>query len=164
KSYLYTASRTALKNIAIRMGYNSTGFISAEFFPSDNLKTIDDVTDRINAFDQKLKTEGTTLCIIILPYEMQISNDAARAYADLGIAWEAGFLDGSTQKLIRERLNTPYIYDGLKAFSGLEDTAKAGEYFVYNKGDKIDFNHPNRAGHALLAEGFAESGSCPILR
>ena len=27
-----------------------------------------------------------------------------------------------------------------------------GEYFVYNKGDKLDWNHPNRDGHRAIAE------------
>lgn len=164
KSYLYTATRTAVKNFLMRMGYSPSGFVSAELFPSDHMDIIDDVTQRINEFDRKLKSMGTTLCVIILPYEMQISNDAAETYKGLGIHWEDGFLDGSTQALIKERLNTRYVYDGLDAFKGLKGTAKVGEYFVYNKGDKIDFNHPNRAGHALLAEGFIKSKSCPALR
>jgi hypothetical protein len=36
-------------------------------------------------------------------------------------------------------------------------------YFVYDKGDKIDWNHPNRAGHARIAEGFIRSGACGFL-
>lgn len=27
-----------------------------------------------------------------------------------------------------------------------------GEYFVYDKGDKLDWNHPNRAGHRAIAD------------
>jgi phospholipase/lecithinase/hemolysin len=27
-----------------------------------------------------------------------------------------------------------------------------GEYFVFNRGDALDWVHPNRAGHRLVAE------------
>lgn len=164
KSYLYTSMRTTIKNLLTRMGYSPSGFMAFELFPSEHVDIIDDVTTRINAFDEKLKAKGTTLCVIILPYEMQISDDAAKTYENTGINWERGFLDGSTQKMVKDRLKTPYVYDGLTAFDGLKDTAKVGEYFVYNKGDKIDFNHPNRKGHALLADGFIKSRSCPAFR
>jgi hypothetical protein len=66
--------------------------------------------------------------------------------------------------LFLHALNFPAVYDGRKAFSEEAQDTPAGTYFVYNKGDKIDFNHPNRLGHALLAKGFSESGACPFLR
>ena len=99
--------------------------------------------------------------MILLPYEMQISNDAAKTYRDLGIHWEDGFENGATQRLLKKDLRVRHLYDGMDAFKGLKETAKTGEYFVYNKGDKIDFNHPNRAGHALLTKGLLKSHSCP---
>jgi hypothetical protein len=101
--------------------------------------------------------------VLIAPYEMQISKDAARTYANLGFKWEGGFLDGSAQKKVMRYLDKDLpVYDGLDAFH--DKSGKVGEYFVYNLGDKVDWNHPNRAGHALLAEEFAKSGSCPTLR
>lgn len=27
-----------------------------------------------------------------------------------------------------------------------------GQYFVYDRGDKLDWNHPNRAGHRRIAD------------
>ena len=30
--------------------------------------------------------------------------------------------------------------------------------FVYDKGDKLDWNHPNRAGHRLIADYVQELG------
>ena len=42
-------------------------------------------------------------------------------------------------------------------------SAPVGRLFVYNAGDKIDWNHPNRAGHAALAKGFLQSNACPFL-
>lgn len=161
KSYLYTAARTGVKNALTRMGYGHTGFRAAELFPEANRSLIGEVAGRVNTLARELDAEGITFCILILPYEMQISKNAADTYHGLGIRWEEGFTDGSTQKILREYLEPPHIYDGRQAFDTVRDTAKTGEYFVYDKGDKIDFNHPNRAGHALLAEGFARSGTCP---
>lgn len=162
KSYLYTWLRTEIKNALTRLGYGHTGFKSAELFPRENEPLIQDVAVRINDLSQALAKKGVPFCIIILPYEMQISKDAAQIYASLGIRWGEGFLEGSTQSLLRKNLVEGHIYDGLDAFKGRQNDP-VGSYFVYNKGDKIDFNHPNRAGHARLAEGFAQSRACPVL-
>jgi hypothetical protein len=102
------------------------------------------------------------MCVVIAPYEMQVSEDAARTYAGLGFKWEDGFLDGSAQKKLRSYLDKDLpAYDGLDAFP--DHSAPVGGLFVYNAGDKIDWNHPNRAGHAALAKGFLQSNSCPFL-
>ncbi|MCB1531102.1 MAG: hypothetical protein H6853_02605 [Rhodospirillales bacterium] len=164
RSYLYTALRTVAKNILVRLGYSTTGFRAAEFFPSENLPLIQEVAGRINDMARSLKKEHIDFCVILLPYEMQISRDAEKTYAALGIKWEKGFEDGSTQDILKKDLNIKYIYDGRDAFTGLKDTIRTGDYFVYNKGDKIDFNHPNREGHALLTKGFIQSRSCPFLK
>lgn len=164
KSYLYTYLRTGAKNILNRLGIGHTGFAAAELFPDQNRAVIEDVAARINEVASVLQKRGVNFCLVIFPYEMQISKDAQKVYKDLGIHWEEGFATGSTQKILKDELEIANVYDGMEAFKGLKDTAKTGEYFVYNKGDKIDFNHPNRAGHALLAKGFAASRSCPPLR
>lgn len=161
-SYLYNGLRTLAKNALTRLGYSHTGFKAAELYPSENKQLIKDVADRVNALGKELKQQGITFCVIIFPYEMQISDDAARTYRDLGIHWEDGFEDGSTQALLKKDFALPSVYDGINAFKGLKATAKVGEYFVYNKGDKIDFNHPNRAGHTLLTKGFLQSRRCPV--
>jgi hypothetical protein len=76
---------------------------------------------------------------------------------------EDGFLDGSTQKKVMQYLDQNLlVYDGRNAFANHD--AKVGSFFVYNAGDKIDWNHPNRSGHAALAKGFSESKSCPVLK
>jgi hypothetical protein len=95
---------------------------------------------------------------------MQISKDAAKTYSDQGIKWEDGFGNGSTQQILRKYLTMKNVYDGRGAFDDVRDTAPVGTYFVYNKGDKIDYNHPNREGHALLTKGFETAKSCPFLR
>lgn len=164
RSYLYTSLRTSIKNLLTRLGYNHTGFKAVELFPNENLGLIKEVAHRINAMERSLKGENIKFCILLLPYEMQISKAAQETYKSLGITWEEGFEEGSTQKLLKKNLKTRYLYDGLNAFKGLKDTAQTGEYFVYNKGDKIDFNHPNRKGHALLAHKFIQSRACLFLR
>jgi hypothetical protein len=42
------------------------------------------------------------------------------------------------------------VNDGPASDNGL------GQYFVYNKGDKLDWNHPNRAGHRQIADWLAD--------
>lgn len=158
RSYLYTWVRTAVKDALTRMGYGHMGYKAAELFPKKNDALLQDVASRINAIGEDLKKRKIGFCILILPYEMQISRDAAKTYAGLGIAWEDGFLDGSTQNALKKYLKGMPVYDGRDAFRGHE--APAGTYFVYNKGDKIDFNHPTREGHALLAQGFSYSRAC----
>ena len=37
---------------------------------------------------------------------------------------------------------------------------EVGAYFVYNLGDKIDFNHPNRLGHKLIAQQINDRNIC----
>ena len=49
------------------------------------------------------------------------------------------------------------VFDAYEAFVSTElntdrGTYDVGECFVYNKGDKLDWNHPNRKGHGLIAE------------
>ena len=36
---------------------------------------------------------------------------------------------------------------------------KIGHYFVFNKGDKIDFNHPNK-GHLVIAKEINKKNIC----
>ncbi len=164
KSYLYTALRTGAKNLLQQHGYGHTGFKEVELFPQDNKDIVQKTAQRLNKVQETLAQKNIGFCLIIFPYEMQISKQAAKTYYDLGIKWEDGFLEGSAQKLFLRTLNFPAVYDGRNAFSEQAQDTPAGTYFVYNKGDKIDFNHPNRAGHTLLAKGFSESGTCPFLR
>ncbi len=159
-SYLYTSVRTLLKNALLKIGYSHTGFVAAELFPEQNRALVLETADRITRIGNTLNKQGIQFCVLILPYEMQISRDAAHTYRDLGIDWEDGFETGSTQKILKQGLKGIALYDGMNAFSDVTDTAQTGEFFVYNKGDKIDFNHPNRAGHARLTAGMIASHFC----
>ncbi|MFO0687458.1 MAG: hypothetical protein U0900_02000 [Myxococcota bacterium] len=114
---------------------------------------------RVIQFHDQLAAHGVELIVVLLPYEMQISDEAARVYASHGIHWEPGFLDGSTQRILTEAL-APHlrVIDLMPAFVDPADPAGSraangvGEFFVYDRGDKLDWNHPNREGHRRIAE------------
>ncbi len=164
KSYLYTSLRTGVKNLLTMAGYGHTGLKSIEFFPSKNGAIIRELAFRIGAVSQKLHEQGVTFCLVIFPYEMQISEQAAKTYSNLGISWEEGFTRGLTQEIFLQNLSIPYVYDGRNAFEESDLDTAAGTYFVYNRGDKVDFNHPNREGHARLTRSFETSKACPFLK
>ncbi|MFA5593143.1 MAG: hypothetical protein WC989_07500 [Micavibrio sp.] len=164
KSYLYSFIRTGIKNTFERMGYGYQGHKAIELFPKENEEAIKFLAARINDVSDKLRERGVDFCLLIFPYEMQLSGEAAQSYRSLGIKWEEGFAEGSAQNLLARHLDIPYLYDGMDAFKHTAPQSPAGTYFVYNKGDKIDFNHPNREGHALLATGWIETKNCPFLK
>ena len=94
----------------------------------------------------------------VLPYEMQISKDAERFYRSINIRFEKNFANFSTQKLIKKNLNNKKRFfiinkDGFRE-------KKVGHYFVFNQGDKIDFNHPNREGHFIIAKEINKKNIC----
>lgn len=159
KSYLYTVLRTGAKNVLQQLGFGHTGFKSAELFPQDHEALIRDTAERFNAMARRLSKRHVDLCLIIFPYEIQISKQAADAYRAKGIHWEEGFEQGSPQTLFEKYLDIPHVYDGRAAFKDLPDSPP-GTYFVYNRGDKIDFNHLNREGHAVLTNGLIASKNC----
>ena len=162
RSYLYNRVRTAIKNIFQRYGYEASGSYAYELWPNQADRVFRYTADRVNVLARDLRNKGVTLCVVIAPYEMQISKDAARVYTSLGFRWEDGFTEGSAQRKIISYLDPDIpVYDGRDAFAGKEE--KVGYYFVYDKGDKIDWNHPNRAGHAVLADGFLKSAAFPFL-
>ncbi|MGK2873728.1 MAG: hypothetical protein ACSLFL_15970 [Alphaproteobacteria bacterium] len=155
KSYLFNWVRFKGRNALARFGVGYRGEPSYELFPEQNAAVLDDVAERINYLAAKLEKEGIAFTLVLLPYEMQISKDAADTYSRLGIKWDDGFIAGNTQDEIRARLDPGIIvFDARDAFvQAPQDrlNIKTGQYFVYNKGDSLDWNHPNREGHALIA-------------
>jgi len=162
KSYLYTILRNGIKNMLGSSGYSPNGLRSIELFPNRNKDMIKQVAERFNALEEDLSRRGISLCLMIFPYEMQISQAAAQTYRDHGLKWEEGFEDGSTQDLFLEYLKISHVYDARNAFQDADRGAPAGTYFVYNRGDKIDYNHPNRKGHKLIADDFTARNPCGI--
>jgi hypothetical protein len=162
RSYLYNYIRTAAKNAIQRLGFEASGYFAFELWPNRSDEVFKSFAARVNATAKSLRAQGVQMCVVIAPYEMQVSEDAARTYAGLGFTWEDGFLEGSAQRKLRSYLAKDLpVYDGRDAFP--DRSAKVGNLFVYNAGDKIDWNHPNRAGHAALAKGFLQSNACPFL-
>ena len=161
RSYLYNYIRTAAKNAIQRLGFEASGYFAFELWPSKSDDVFKSFAGRVNATARDLRAKGVQMCVVIAPYEMQVSRDAAETYSKLGFTWEDGFLAGSAQKKLRSYLDKDLpVYDGLDAFP--DRNAPVGSLFVYNAGDKIDWNHPNRAGHAALAKGFLQSNACPF--
>lgn len=151
-SYLYTYVRLGAKNTLQRMGYDPHGLPAFELFPLRNRELIESTVDIIAAaFGSLTHWPNIQTCVIVLPYEMQISPDAARRYKELGFDWEEGFEAGSAQTLLMEAFQRHHVnaFDARQAFRNQD--LKVGDAFVYDKGDKIDWNHPNRRGHAIIA-------------
>ena len=89
---------------------------------------------------------------------MQISKNAENYYRSINIKFEKSFVNFSTQNLIRISLRNHrklFIIDD----NGFEQK-KIGHYYVFDKGDKIDFNHPNREGHLVIAKEINKKNVC----
>jgi lysophospholipase L1-like esterase len=163
RSYLYSALRFRFAELMLKFGYGHTGWKAAELFPQENAEIVAETAERVTALADAIVPTGRRFLVVLLPYEMQISAEAAERYAALGVAWEPGFLERSTQKAIREALPERIeVVDAYWAFVDPEDEAASrranglGQYFVYDEGDKLDWNHPNRAGDARIAAYLAD--------
>ena len=129
--------------------------------PERNAPDFQTTADRVRAAVGRFERARIPLRVVIVPYEMQISAEAEAFYADAGVAWEDGFVGGSAQRALIERLEGIDVVDALPAFVGpdrrREDNA-LGEYFVATGGGRLDWNHLNPAGHARLADWLVSSG------
>jgi len=159
KSYLYTWVRTLAKNYLEAQGIGFHGYLAYELHPQREHGILVETARRISLFRSELAKKGVEFILVLLPYEMQISQQAAETYADHGISWENGFIEGSTQRIIIDSLDPEVRYvDLLPAFIdvGHPEQSRAdnglGQYFVYDRGDKLDWNHPNRLGHRAIAD------------
>lgn len=159
KSYAYTYVRNLVKSALATGGTGWRGYKAYEFHPDEYADVMAETAERINELGRRMDALGIEFTVVLLPYEMQISNEAAETYAGLGVEWEDGFLDGATQDVVARHLEGDFRV--LDAYDALVDPAqpevskrenRLGEYFVYDKGDKLDWNHPNRAGHRKIAD------------
>jgi hypothetical protein len=163
RSYLYNALRTRVKLALVRLGYEPHGMEAFELMPVKNESAIRDTAVRINKLANALRAQGIGFCVVIFPYEMQISSEAARAYKSYGISWDPAFEQGLTQRTLLSDFDGSFrTVNGLDAFRETPArSARVGEYFVYNLGDKLDWNHPNRAGHRVIADYLTkEAADC----
>lgn len=158
-SVFYTYARfQAKKFFTSTMGFEASGYKAVELLPDANTELIKKAA--INAAALSNIIQNTVdFCILILPYEMQISNAAAKQYSQLGISFNESFLNFGTQKLFAKYFSQ---FSNVKIHwlgFGIPE-ADIGTYFVYDLGDKIDFNHPNRLGHEALATQISAERLC----
>ena len=154
RSYVYNYLRLQVRNALVRMGYGYKGDEAFELHPARNAAIVDQTVERINRLWVRLQRSGVGLCVVLFPYEMQISGDAAAHYQQDGVRWSDELLQGEPQKTILARLSPDIIaVDLAPAFRQRRDPpVRVGEYFVFNQGDALDWVHPNRSGHRLVAE------------
>ena len=155
RCYVYNYLRLKLVNTVARMGYGYHGDEAFELHPLRNAVIVNQTVDRINKLSVSLKQHGVELCVLLFPYEMQVSADAAARYQRDGIRWSGELLRGEPQKMILGRLSPEIVaVDLAAAFQPHRDggSIRVGEYFVFNQGDALDWIHPNRDGHRLIAE------------
>ncbi len=156
RSYVYNYLRLKLTEAAVHMGYGYHGDEAFELHPTRNVMIVNQTVDRINKLSIGLKGHETDLCVVIFPYEMQVSAAAAARYQRDGVRWSSELLRGEPQHMILGRLTREIIAVDLTAAfhqsRGGRDPIGVGEYFVFNQGDALDWVHPNRDGHRLIAE------------
>jgi len=168
-SYLYVYIRTALRNVAIHQGIRGDGRLAFELFPEEYDDYIRGLVSEINAFAMAAQKSDQRFCLVLLPYEMQISQQAENVYGSRGIGWGNEFIDRGPQKRIIGYLNPELeFFDAYYAFVDSANVAESraansvGRYFVFEKGNSLDWNHLNRDGHRLIAENLGESGFCGL--
>jgi hypothetical protein len=156
RSYLYNFLRFKATIVAARLGYGYHGDEAFELHPTRNAVVVQQTVDRINELWTQLQRRDVELCVVVFPYEMQISADAAEKYRRLGVQWSSEFLAGEPQGMILSRLAPGIVAVDLSPAFRV-NTAQArpigvGKYFVYDRGDALDWEHPNRAGSRLIGD------------
>ena len=156
RSYVYYYLRLRLTSLATRLGYGYHGDEMYELHPARNAAVVEQTVVRINRLSGALRANGAQLCVLLFPYEMQVSADAASRYQRDGVRWSSELLAGEPQRTILRGLS-PEIgaVDLSAAFAATPNDVhpiRVGQYFVFNRGDALDWIHPNRSGHRLIAE------------
>ena len=156
RSYVYYYLRLKLTSLVARLGYSYRGEEMYELYPARNSVIVGQTVGRINRLSAALRTKGAALCVLLFPYEMQVSADAASRYQRDGMRWSSELLAGEPQKTVLRGLSADIgVVDLAAAFAEMPDATRrvrVGQYFVFNRGDALDWIHPNRDGHRLIAE------------
>ena len=162
RSYLLTSLGSALETWRMRNGTIPGGH---ELQPDRKSLIYQATAARIREADRSYRAAGVPFTVAILPYEMQISSEAASYYASYGITWDPAFEQGATQDLLAELLPGVHVVDLRLAFVDPDDLqasrAENGfcEYFVCTQGGRLDWNHPNAEGHRAIARHLAHSSA-----
>jgi hypothetical protein len=160
--YLYTWARNSVKTFMLAHGVGVQG-ISYELYPRMYVHVIEETAARVNYLGRALRRLGVELIVVLLPYEMQISEEAERVYRERRVKWGDGFIEGLTQRKLSEHLHGMRVFNALEAFVGRGGQAsdrkanRVGQYFVHDRGGRLDWNHPERMGHRRIAEYLAQS-------
>jgi hypothetical protein len=144
------------------MGYGYHGDEAFELHPLRNVAVVDQTVARINKLWVTLKQHDLGLCVVLFPYEMQVSADAAARYRQDGVRWSSELLQGEPQRMILRRLAPEIVtVDLVPAFHPGPNGGpiKVGEFFVFNQGDTLDWVHPNRDGNRLIADYLLKNAS-----
>ena len=160
RSTLYSMLRFQFKNfLVLKKGLNISGFKAIELEPIKNEKDIKNAARKLAILLNNLKSKSIEICTLILPYEMQISENAAKIYRELGVPFENQFLDFKTQKIFVEEFNLKSNLE-IHYLGKQFDQKPVGHFYVFDKGDRIDFNHPNGEGHYVLAKEIVSRKLC----
>jgi len=160
--YLYTWLRNSLKTFLLTHGIGVQG-ISYELHPRLYGRVIEETASRVTYLGRALRQLGVELIVVLLPYEMQISEEAERVYREKTVKWGDGFIEGLTQEKLIEQLRGIRVFNALEAFVGREaerrdrQANRVGQYFVHDRGGRLDWNHPERMGHRRIGEYLAQS-------
>jgi hypothetical protein len=165
RSYLYSFFRHIATSFMDAHGIGFHGYAAYELYPHRHADILRQTAARIDRFNRALDEAGARLTVVVLPYEMQISGEAEARYRALGVQWEDGFIERGPQRVLLEYLPRDVrVVDAYYAFGEDDSPAtwrarhRIGQYFVYNLGDKLDWNHPNRAGHRAIAQYLIKTG------
>jgi lysophospholipase L1-like esterase len=157
RSYVYTYLRMVARRIIARA--EPPAF---ELFPRRYPDAFEQTGQRIEELASIVHAAGAELVIVLLPTEIQISADAATCYRAAGIEWDdETYPDGGAQRMLMSHVHGVVIADAYHAFIAQDGDGSeraryaAGECFVYNRGEKLDWVHPNRLGHRLIADYVA---------
>jgi hypothetical protein len=91
--YLYTWLRNSLKTFLLTHGFGVQG-ISYELHPRRYGRVIEETASRVSYLGRALRQLGVELIVVLLRYEMQISDEAERVYREKGVKWGDGFIEG----------------------------------------------------------------------
>jgi hypothetical protein len=159
RSVFYTYLRLKIKSYLVTsFEIEASGYRSIELDPDRHAVLIKRAAKNLADITQDMQAK-VAFCTIILPYEMQISKDAAEEYRKIGVKFSDAFREFKTQKFFVEEYKK-WTDIKIHWVGEILPENPIGTFYVFNRGDKIDFNHPNGKGHKELASEIASKKLC----